>query len=77
MKSRWCISFYATGQQLVGCGLVWSVDRVTGEVIGQDTVAAGNGCGVTTSARPGGAEFVWEADLGWWGVESVVVCWSV
>lgn len=56
---------------------MWSVDRVTGELIGQITVAAGNGCGVTTSARPGGAEFVWEADLGWWGVESVVVCWSV
>ncbi|WP_426717080.1 hypothetical protein ACEN19_06830 [Corynebacterium auriscanis] len=24
-----------------------------------------------------GAEFVWEADLGGWGVESVVVCRSV
>lgn len=61
----------------MGCDLVWSVDPTTGEVIGQITVAADDGAGVTTPARPGGAEFVWEADLGWWGVESVVVCWSV
>ena len=61
----------------MGCGSVWSVDPVTGEVIGQNPVAAGDGCGVTTSARPGGAEFVWEADLVRWGVESVVVCRSV
>jgi len=34
----------------VGCGLVWSVDPTTGEVIGQITVAAGDGVGVTTPA---------------------------
>ncbi|WP_426721579.1 RHS repeat-associated core domain-containing protein [Corynebacterium auriscanis] len=34
----------------VGCGLVWSVDPATGEVIGQITVAAGDGAGVKTPA---------------------------
>ncbi|KGM18424.1 hypothetical protein MA47_07425 [Corynebacterium auriscanis] len=38
----------------VGCGLVWSVDPATGEVIGQITVAAGGGAaGRATAHRAG------------------------